>query len=72
MSVKTCEFADQESKLVMGRIVHGIMDDALREKLMRTPDLDLEKCISICRAAEIVRGQAEEMKSEATSTVGEV
>ena len=53
-------------------MVHGILDDSLHEKFMRTPDLDLNKCISICCVAEIVRGQAEEMKSETTSAVGEV
>ena len=45
--VKTCEFADQEDELVMDWLAHGIMDGSLHEKSMRTPDLDLDKCISI-------------------------
>lgn len=37
------------------RIVCGILDHQLRERLLRIPDLTLDKCFDMCRAAEITK-----------------
>ena len=38
---------------VRDRIICGIQDRRLREELLKIPDLDLQRCLSICRAAEL-------------------
>ncbi len=43
------------------RIVCGIPDNGLRERLLREPALTLEKAVNMCRAAEITHAQAKEL-----------
>lgn len=47
-----CEFGTLENSLVKDRLVMGVKSDAVREKLLSDPELDLEKAIQICRASE--------------------
>ena len=35
------------------RIICGIQDRQLREELLKIPDLDLQRCLSVCRATEL-------------------
>ena len=49
----TCNFDDLKDSLVRDRIICGIQDRQLREELIRIPDLDLQRSLSICRAAEL-------------------
>ena len=49
----TCNFSTLRDSLVRDRIVCGIRDSKLREYLLKVPDLDLDKCISCCRASEL-------------------
>ena len=49
----TCNFGDLKDSLVRDRIIFGIQDRQLREELLKIPDLDLQRCLSICRAAEL-------------------
>ena len=48
-----CEYGNLEASLLCDRIVCGIGDDILREKLLHTQNLDLEQCITMCRLSEI-------------------
>ena len=50
--VKDCEYGDLESDLLRDRIVCGIRDEKVRERLLRTPDLKLKGATDICVAAE--------------------
>ncbi|XP_026726899.1 uncharacterized protein LOC113493227 isoform X2 [Trichoplusia ni] len=59
-----CEFKDLCSELVRDKMICGIKDGGLRERLLREPDLSLSKAIDICRLAEISRAQAKNIKSE--------
>uniref|UniRef100_A0A8C4RHI8 Gypsy retrotransposon integrase-like protein 1 n=1 Tax=Erpetoichthys calabaricus TaxID=27687 RepID=A0A8C4RHI8_ERPCA len=61
---KTCEFGELTESLIKDRIVCGIPDNALRERLLRELDLDLEKTVRICRAAETIKVQVKEMCNE--------
>ncbi len=58
---KTCDFGDLRDSLVRDRIVCGIPDNGLRERLLCEPALTLEKAVNMCRAAEITRAQAKEV-----------
>eukprot|EP00057_Strongylocentrotus_purpuratus_P020155 XP_011674629.1 PREDICTED: uncharacterized protein LOC105443305 [Strongylocentrotus purpuratus] len=50
--VKDCEFGELENDLLKDRIVCGIQDQTLREKLLQVQDLNLKKCIDVCSVAE--------------------
>jgi len=49
---KRCEFGELEDNLLKVRIVLGVNDHKLQERLLRTPDLSLDKIIDYCRATE--------------------
>ena len=49
----TCNIGDLKDSLVRDRIICGIQGRRLREELLKIPDLDLQRCLSICRAAEL-------------------
>ncbi len=61
---KTCEFGELTDSLIKDRIVCGIPDNGLRERLLREQDLNLEKALSLCRAAATVKTQAKELLNE--------
>lgn len=61
---KTCEFGELTDSLIKDRIVCGIPDSALRERLLREQELNLEKALVLCRAAETVKSQVKELVSE--------
>nr|XP_054606603.1 uncharacterized protein K02A2.6-like [Nothobranchius furzeri] len=64
---KSCEFETLRDSLVRDRIVCGTVDNALRERLLRETGLTLDKCVSMCRAAETTRAQAKELRRGETS-----
>ena len=49
----TSNFGDLKDSLVTDRIICGIQDRQLREELLKIPDLDLQRRLSVCRAAEL-------------------
>ncbi|XP_047994938.1 uncharacterized protein LOC125233114 [Leguminivora glycinivorella] len=59
-----CDFKDLCSDLVRDRLICGIQETTLRERLLRENDLTLQKAIEICRLAEISRAQAGHIKQE--------
>ena len=61
-----CEFGSLKESLIRDRIVAGIQDAKVRERLLRETDLSLDKAISICTASKATKKQLEEM---ATSPV---
>ena len=48
----TCNYGDLKDSLVRDWIICGIQDRQLCEELLKIPDLDLQRCLSVCRAAE--------------------
>ncbi|KAL3201288.1 hypothetical protein MRX96_043016 [Rhipicephalus microplus] len=48
-----CDFGDKHDRLLGDRIIVGIRDAALREKMFREKDLTLKKIIATCRSAEM-------------------
>jgi hypothetical protein len=51
--IEYCEYAGLKDSLLMDRIICGIRDYTVREKLLHTDELNLAKCIDICRISEI-------------------
>lgn len=60
----TCEFKDLKDDLVKDRLICGLREDSLRERLLRESELTLKKALDICRIAEMSRAQAGKIKSE--------
>ena len=54
---QTCEFKDLKDSLIRDRIVCGIHCDKTRSRLLREPDLTLQKAVDICRANETTSSQ---------------
>ena len=53
----TCYFGDLCDSLIKDRLICGVTDEALRERLLRDADLTLAKAIDICRASEVSKNQ---------------
>ncbi|XP_061178377.1 uncharacterized protein K02A2.6-like [Saccostrea echinata] len=51
----TCNFGQVADSLIRDRIVCRIVNTHLRERLLRKLDLSLDKCVDMCRAAEITK-----------------
>ena len=58
---KDCEFGGSENNMIRDKIVFSVNDQHLKERLLREPELTLEKAIDLCRAAEIAKSQMQAM-----------
>ena len=63
-----CEFGILKESLIRDRIVAGIQDANVRERLLRETDLSLDKAISICRASEATKKRRESRDSRNPTT----
>ncbi|KAH7946960.1 hypothetical protein HPB52_006412 [Rhipicephalus sanguineus] len=57
-----CDFGEKKDRLIGDRIVVGIRDAALRERLFRERDLTLVQIITTCKAAEISKKHVKELQ----------
>ncbi|UYV69844.1 K02A2.6-like, partial [Cordylochernes scorpioides] len=62
LQAKKCKFDQMEDELIKDRIVVGIQNNDVREKLLSDPDLNITKAIQICVAAENTNTQLREIK----------
>ncbi|XP_063370221.1 uncharacterized protein LOC134658469 [Cydia amplana] len=63
----TCEFKDLKDDLIRDRLICGLREDAMRERLLRESEtLTLKKAVDMCRIAEMSRMQAGRIKQEDT------
>ncbi|XP_072948719.1 uncharacterized protein [Epargyreus clarus] len=53
-----CEFGDSHENLIRNKIVCGIVNNKVRDRLLRTDELTLSKAIQICQAAEITKEES--------------
>ena len=47
-----CEVGTFESDMIRGKVVFGVSNDRIKERLLRGADLTLNKALDVCRAAE--------------------
>ena len=60
---KSCEFGEQHDSMIRDRIVFGVRDTQLKERLLReSSELTLEKAASISRAGEASTTQIKELE----------
>ena len=67
--VADCNYEQLEDTLLCDRIVCGVACDTLREKLLRTPNLTLEQCTTMCRLSEIQSGHVTSATAEEVNTI---
>lgn len=60
----TCNFGDLKDSLIRDRIVSGIFDKNLKDRLLREDNLTLEKCIKMCKTSELAEHQIKTMNPE--------
>ncbi|XP_063387033.1 uncharacterized protein LOC134673008 [Cydia fagiglandana] len=52
---ENCNYGDQKEKMLRDKIVIGVREQRIQQKLLEIKDLTLEKAIDICRSAELSR-----------------
>ena len=57
----TCEFGDQEDLMIRDKVVFGVYDKRMKERMLREPDLSLHKAVDLCHASESTKQQLREM-----------
>lgn len=65
-----CEFQHLEDGLIRDRIVCGITDAGVRDRLLRTDDLTLDKAIKICQANELSNEEGRQIETVKTEKSG--
>ena len=60
-----CEFGDQNDLMIRDKLVFGVSDERVKERLLRESDLTLKKAVDVIHAAETTRQQIREMSSGA-------
>ena len=58
--VVDCNYGQLEDSLLCDRLICGVSDEKLREKLLQTDDMTMEKCITMCRRSEVKASQVAE------------
>lgn len=65
--IKSCDFGNQMDSLLRDRIILGIEDKALQERILRETDPNLDKILKVCRATELGKTQAAELQAKSTN-----
>ncbi|XP_064479747.1 uncharacterized protein K02A2.6-like [Ornithodoros turicata] len=63
-----CDFGDKKDRLVGDRIIVGLRDPALKERLFRESTTSLDKIIATCNAAEISKQQVSSLIDSSLET----
>ena len=63
----SCEFGTLKDSFIVDRIVVGIQNDAVRERLLRMKIRDLSKVVELCKSAELVTTQMAALKPSENS-----
>ena len=63
----TCEFGALKESLIRDRIVFGIQDSSVRERLLRDAKLTMETATEKVRSAELTQIQLKQMEADKTT-----
>lgn len=64
---ESCEFGSEKENMIRDRVVIGIRNRENQERLLRMPQLTLNKAIDVCRAGEISKSQVKVLHSESST-----
>ena len=59
-----CNFGELKDSLIRDRIICGIRDPMLRERLLRENALDLTKCVKACQASVLSKARVDVLQKE--------
>jgi len=62
LQAKSCDFGMQEESLIRDRIVLGCQDASVQERLLREPDLTLQKAMDMCRSSEATKERLKQIQ----------
>uniref|UniRef100_A0A1X7T6M4 Retrotransposon gag domain-containing protein n=1 Tax=Amphimedon queenslandica TaxID=400682 RepID=A0A1X7T6M4_AMPQE len=65
--VENCDYGEFQDEMIRDRLVVGIRNQQLSERMQLDPDLNLEKAKKMARQLEAVRDQSRELKRESTT-----
>lgn len=68
----TCEFGTLTDSLIRDRIILGIQDKNLKDRLFREVNLDLKRATEVCKAAELAKEQLKSIEGQKTQEVDTV
>ena len=63
---ENCGFGTLRESLVRDRLILGVQDDRIREKLLGKRDLDLDKAVEMIKASQVTHSRASEIAGEAS------
>ena len=63
---ENCGFGTLRESLVRDRLILGVKDDGIREKLLGKRDLDLGKTVEMIKASQFTHSRASEIAGEAS------
>ena len=64
---KECEFGELKSSVIRDLIIFGLSDNRLRERMLREPELTLQKAIELGQAADETKELVKELSCEVNS-----
>ena len=64
LKARSCGYGTLKDSMIRDRIVLGVNNQRIRERLLREMDLDLERAIKICMAAEAAQRQIQSLGQE--------
>ena len=67
---ETCEFGTLKNSLIKDRIVLGVNNTKTRERLLRVPDLTLQKALDVVRSVEATDMQMKELDDSSVHGIG--
>ncbi|XP_064468460.1 uncharacterized protein LOC135379139 [Ornithodoros turicata] len=72
LQAKICQFGELTDELLRDRIIVGIRNDDVREKLLSDPTIDLQKTVNTCRASEQASQQLKEIANKDTKVLDSI
>ena len=72
LKAQTCQFDNLKDSMIRDRLVLGVTNTRVRERLLREDNLDLEKAVKICQAAEATERQIQSLSTEKGASSSDV
>lgn len=67
-----CEFGNLKDSLIKDRIISGIQSKTLKNRLLREDDSKLDRCVTLCKAAELADQQLKTLNPDVPEQVNYV
>ena len=67
-----CEFGTVKDSLIKDVVIIGVLEDSLRERMLREPDIELTKAVQLGQACEESKKHTMVLKDETRSIITEV